>query len=270
MEGYRQTLRRALIERCQKNPKYSLRAFARDLELEPARLSDILNGKKGISRDVARDLARRLGLSARESESFCDHAESLHARSRVAREAARKRLKAAKPSGAASGHNLSIDTFHVVADWYHLAILQLLKLKTRGHDASAIAAALGIKPLQAADALERLQRLELVESRDGRLVPVDDYVIGPDGIPSNAVRKFHEQVLQRALAAIYLQPLEERDLHTTLMPVSQTDLPRARERIREFAQSFCEEFSESPAADRVYSLSIQFVNQTSNPKENES
>ena len=34
-----------LERRCQYNPNYSLRAYARDLEILPSRLSDVLNGK---------------------------------------------------------------------------------------------------------------------------------------------------------------------------------------------------------------------------------
>ena len=56
------------------NPKYScpLRAFARDLKIAPQILSNLLNGKKAISVDVAGALAERLEMNPREASHFID------------------------------------------------------------------------------------------------------------------------------------------------------------------------------------------------------
>jgi uncharacterized protein (TIGR02147 family) len=266
---YRDTLRRTLVERCQRNPRYSLRAFARDLALDPARLSDVLNGKKGISRAVALQLASRLGMSTGETELLCDQVDSLHARSRAVREAAVLRV-AERRKARPREKSLTLDTFHVVADWHHFAILQLLKLpRCRSHP-EWMARALGIRPVQVTEALERLERLELVEREGDRFKVTQDYVSSPDGVPSEAVRKFHEQVLKKALEALYTQPVEERDFLTTLFPVSSEDLPTIRTRIRAFHRALCDEFADHPGVDRVYSLSMQFVHLTSPLKEAES
>ena len=45
-----------LESRCQRNPKYSLRAFARDLAISAPRLSRVLSGTEGISRSAATSL----------------------------------------------------------------------------------------------------------------------------------------------------------------------------------------------------------------------
>ena len=91
---YRNTLRQELVNRCDRNPRYSLRAFARDLSLDPARLSDILNAKKGVYRLRLPKASRAVSGSIRKkTELFCASVEALHARSKAARQAAKSKLR---------------------------------------------------------------------------------------------------------------------------------------------------------------------------------
>src|SRR5689334_15303008 len=101
-QDFRSTLRNELAERCRRNPRYSLRAFARDLGIEPARLSDVLNEKKGFSKTLALRLASRLGFSEKETERFVESVESLHARSKTARRIATERLASLGSDGETS------------------------------------------------------------------------------------------------------------------------------------------------------------------------
>src|SRR4051812_39991780 len=90
---YRKILRRELEVRCQQSPRYSLRRFAGELRLSPSRLSEILNGKQGLSRESARGVAQNLGYTPGDTEMFCDLVECQHARGRLKRELARIRLE---------------------------------------------------------------------------------------------------------------------------------------------------------------------------------
>lgn len=59
----------AILRRRQnRNAAYSLRAFARDLEIAPAHLSQVLNGKRRLSPDLASRLASKLSLNIRQTE----------------------------------------------------------------------------------------------------------------------------------------------------------------------------------------------------------
>src|SRR4051812_6132435 len=90
---FRDLLKREFETRFRRNASYSLRAYARDLGLQPARLSLILSGKKGLSRASATEIARRLGLSAREGALFVGQVESRHSRSRSGKHLATQRLR---------------------------------------------------------------------------------------------------------------------------------------------------------------------------------
>ena len=69
---YRQILRAELDRRIAANPSYSMRAFSRDIQLPAQQLSLVLNGKKGISLDVAVRIAERLHLDQHEALHFTD------------------------------------------------------------------------------------------------------------------------------------------------------------------------------------------------------
>ncbi len=268
VQNYRDVLRQELIERCRKNGRYSLRAFARDLAIEPARLSNVLNGKKGLSRDSASKLSLKLGLNKKDKEFFCDLVESEHGRNPGTRTAAKSSVE--RYFKDQQINVLTVDAFKAVADWYHFAILQLMKLDNYKEDISWISNTLGIQTFQTEDALMRLERLALIEKRGDRHFPTGAYIASPDGIPNEAVRKFHEQILQKATTAIYTQPTNERDLNSHVFPIDSREIDTARDMIRQFSKDFMKKFTSSEKSDRVYCMSTQFFNLTPTLKEKSS
>jgi plasmid maintenance system antidote protein VapI len=68
-------LQQTLFTKQQKNKRYSLRAFARDLKISPSFLSEVLNGKYGISKQLAAQIADRLGFNSEEVQHFCSLAD---------------------------------------------------------------------------------------------------------------------------------------------------------------------------------------------------
>lgn len=67
---YRKTLKEQMDLRKQKNPRYSLRSFARLLNCDPTYLSKLNSGKLMLSVERANDFAGRLKLSGSERKSF--------------------------------------------------------------------------------------------------------------------------------------------------------------------------------------------------------
>src|SRR3954470_2795889 len=55
-----------------RNRAYSLRAFARKLEISPAALSEILNGKRNVSKRLAERLVNNLVLPPIEGKAILD------------------------------------------------------------------------------------------------------------------------------------------------------------------------------------------------------
>ncbi len=61
---YQVTLKEFLLRRLNMNPRYSLRAFASSLGLEPSKLSEALSGKKGLSSERAEKVCDMVSSSA--------------------------------------------------------------------------------------------------------------------------------------------------------------------------------------------------------------
>lgn len=75
----RQTLIAEFDQRRQRNSRYSLRAFARDLGTDHATLSQLLRGRRVLSPRLVRQFGRRLHLSDADIADACEqhHAEAI-------------------------------------------------------------------------------------------------------------------------------------------------------------------------------------------------
>jgi len=234
---YRETLREELASRCRINPRYSLRAFARDVGLAPSRLSEIFSGKQGLSREAALRVAARLGYTPEEAAVFGDQVESLHARGRMARESARERVE--RHLSEREMLRLRNETFHLISDWYYLAILELLTTEGFESDPVWLAKALGIGVTEVSLALDRLERFGFIDRKGPRWVVVEQKSSAPGGVPSESIRKFHHQMISKAADAVWLQPIDQRELSSVVIAIDSRRLPLARKLIGEFWREFC-------------------------------
>lgn len=257
-QDFIEILREKLAQRCQRNSGYSLRAFARDLEISPQRLSHILNGRHGISPAAAKNLSIKLGMSEAEANFFCALVEKKHGRSAVVKEEAKKKLNEIKTAYK----DLSLDHFKIIADWYHFAIMELTLIEGFVSDTRWIAKTLGISLADAKAAIQRLIKLEMLEiDKKGALKLTGDFFASnSSGISSQALKQFHQQLLNKALIASEFQTSAERDFSSTILAVAEKDLPYAKKRLRDFRESFDKEFSASKKKTKVYCLGIQLFN----------
>src|SRR5688572_26470320 len=67
---YQVLLKKELSLRCQRNPRYSVRAFARALAMSPGALSQILSGKRLPSYKTSLKITKSLGLSPKDRHKF--------------------------------------------------------------------------------------------------------------------------------------------------------------------------------------------------------
>lgn len=269
---YHQVLKSEFETRTKANARYSLRAFARDLGLAPSRLSRVLRGEEGLSQTTAAKVAVRLGLSPNEQAKFCEMVVAVDGRSKRARRAASAAIlqSASKDPDVRA---LEDDIFHVVSDWYHFAMVELAG--QRGVDANpkSIAKRLGISAIEAENALERLISVGLLAKESGRIVRTKNmYAVPTQSVPSDAVRKFNRQILEKAISAISLQGIEERSLGTVTVAVAPKSLPRLFEELAAFRRKFntlAEALAQEAGANasEVYVLSLPFFKVTQSSQE---
>lgn len=242
VKNFRQYLQQELIKRCHKNPSYSLRAFAKQLDIEPSFLSKILNNKRSITPKTVRRLGSKLELSIEKLQKF----ENIHNNSKD------------DNITDASYTQLSIDYFHAISDWYHFAILELVKIPGIKINPKTISKKLGINYHQAGEALDRLIRLQLLRiNNDGAIQekPADHTTIGCE-LQSMALRKFHKQFLTLAINAIDQVHHSKRDISSMTMAISTEKIPQAREMIKRFRRRLSNLLEKGDSPDEVYHLSV--------------
>lgn len=253
-KDYRDILREELETRCERNPRYSLRAFSRDLGISSSRLSEVLAGRYGLSREAAQSIGKKLDWNENEIALFCDLVDSEHARAKKKRTEAKQRLQV----DANPYQQLTLDSFQVISDWYHYAILELTLIRDFKSDPKWIARRLGISDHIVIAAIDRLKRLDLLVEEEGKLRATDGFTATPSGIPSDALKKFHRQLLEKALSSIYLQTVEERDLSHLILAIDRNQLKEAKEEIKTFRRSFDAKFGKAKTKDEVYCLGVTF------------
>lgn len=252
---FRLYLQRELVRRCQANPKYSLRAFARHLGLESSRLSKILRAERPVAPDLLMRLGQRLGLEPAEMEGF-----------RKARIAEKYGPAAAEePARQRDAFQLSLDHFETIQDWRHYLILELMKVEGFKPSVKWLARALGTTISETRAYIERLQRVGLLEISQpkGRKSPLwkdrsegySTHVLG-DNITSYAHRRSQRRILEQAIEALESVPIERRDQSSLMMATHSSRIAEAKRRIRRFRRELCEFLEDCEVKDTVYQVSV--------------
>lgn len=262
-DNYRIFIKNNINHRIKDNPSYSLRAFAKGCGLSPSYLSRIINGQRSLTLSTASKISTYLKLIPEEQE-YLFHLIELES---VQDEAQRivilnKILKNKKTAP----NPISLEAFKMIADWHHFAILSLTNTRSFQPNSKWISQRLGIKPLEASIALDRLIRLGLLEKKNKTYRAVNDANIEtPHDIASAAVRENHRQSLNLALEALKCVEVEMREFSNITLTMDLSDLPAAKKRIRKFLDRFNSEMEKVPAQE-VFQLNIQLYPLSRNVK----
>ena len=152
---------------------------------------------------------------------------------------------------------LSLDTYALVADWYHYAILELTFVNGFKNDITWIADKLCILESEAQEAIDRLIRLGLMLEKDSRLYKTEKFITNySEGMTSNALKELQRNVLKMGLDAIDDIPGEDKDITSMTFAIVPEKMPEAKQRIKKFRREISE-FLERGAQQRVYQLGIQ-------------
>ncbi|MBF0314353.1 MAG: DUF4423 domain-containing protein [Oligoflexia bacterium] len=261
--NYRKILQDEFEQRCQRNPSYSLRAFSRDIKLPAPRLSEILRGKQGLSIKAAENIANRIGFSITLKSFFCDLVESEHSRSQLKRKIALARLKKYQHMQL---NMLDHDRFKIISEWYHFAILELTYLDElqRKLTPTMIAHYLSIHPKVAEAALKRLVTVGLLEvSTEGQMIAKEDFTGVNKGASFELRKKYHQQILEKALEALSFQRQEDMSLSSITLAFKKENLAEAKAVIKKFRRDFLEKFGHSSESkDSVYNIVVQLFKLT--------
>jgi uncharacterized protein (TIGR02147 family) len=241
MTHAQEILRQEFKKRKDRNPHFSLRAFAKWLGTSPAQLSQMMAGKRPITLKSMNKFSERLGFSPLEKKKIFNSLLQQH--DFIETTAQKKNL------------HLQEDQFRLISDWFHFAILSLTRVKGAHSDPRWIARRLGIPVEQAHEALLRLQRLGLLELKPF-FRQLGDPIEMTSSISSEAIRKYHKQNLNLAAEKIETVPVEMREFQSMTLTLNPQKISAFKNQMDEFLQQAVE-LSESEIGTEVYQLNVQ-------------
>lgn len=228
--------------RKQRNSRYSLRAFARDLGVSPGKLSEFLSGQRIPGKTLCVRMVAALKMTKDESAKFMHIIERNRA---FASENGRARV-------------LREDEFSLVADWEHFALLMLMGTEGFVPKIDWMAQRLQITKSQVQNALERLERLKLIKKTKVGFKRLNPRITTTHDIPSAVVRESHRQVIEHALASLHKDDISVRDITSVTFPTDPQKIEMAKTHIRTFRRKMAR-LLKGESKTEVYNLNIQLV-----------
>ncbi len=224
--------------RKRKNTQYSIRAFARDLNLSPSHLSEFLSGKALLSPKKAEEISSKLRMSQIQREHWNDLL-CLKGKGEKQRHSAKirvlKRIKDSKNS-------VSLDIFKTISDWYHFAILSCFGVD-ESLSVSQLADDLELSRPKVRAAIARLIKVGLLEKTALGHRPASGTSFAGDSIPSEAIRESHRQILMNSVSALEKFDMSERESQSLFFHVPKSKLPELREALKKRVLETLSEFS---------------------------
>lgn len=215
------------------NPLYSRNAFARDLRISAAALSQFLSDKRCLSKQNTRKVC----------QSLCIPPGSLDG------------LNLKKGKSRNLGEFIDLELFAVISDWHHLAILNLVSVR-RIRKFQEISVQLCISEEDSRTAVLRLLKLGMLGRDNGFLVRKNNPVDTSSDLPSAALRKHNRQKLELAIAALEKTPIELRDISSLTFSINHSCIDKFKDEISGFKRRISRLVDRNPGAD-VYSLNVQ-------------
>jgi uncharacterized protein (TIGR02147 family) len=235
----RALIRNELTRRFQKNPSYSLRAFAKSAGIDQSLLSKILKGERSLSLATALKLGQSVGLSMNQLQEI---------------------LTKESDQTESSYKTLNEDQFMIVSEWLHFAILELMQTTNFKPDVVWIAKRLGVNSSEVTFALERLESCGFVK----RVSPKRWICTAPNnswfnGSHSNLARRsLQQQLLEKARASVETVGFEKRENASLTIAVDKSLLPEIKKRIHKFKDEINELAMSHGRANEVYQTCIAF------------
>jgi len=232
-------------KRRNKNGRYSLRAYARFLGIDPSTLSKILHKKRPMPLTDALRIGKKLKLSPCEYQNFFFSVVSSRCMGDL-------RELEQKP-----GHQLTEELhFKIIVEWEYYAVLNLMSTCDFMADATWIAERLGISEVKAAEVWNDLLKANLITKKEGSYQRTHKSIETTDDIMSYALQLAHLKEMELAAKKITKVPTDERDFFSAIIPANPKALKKAKQLTREYCSNM-QKILENGEKSEVYLLSTQ-------------
>lgn len=222
-----------------KNPRYSQRAFAKLIALNPGRVTQYFRDERPITKNAAKSIAAKLGLDEEQTSYFIYLTE-------VDRQSANQEPE----------RILGDDELAMVVEWYHFAVLSLISTHDFRYDVEWMSQRLNLPDFIVQSSLDRLKRLGLIEDKDGELIVRKGPIATQTDVPNEFLRLSHQDTLRYVIDNVAKVPPKERDLSSITLAIDSKKVEEAKKMIRVFRRKLAG-FLSSGKKDEVYTINVQ-------------
>ncbi len=235
----KEILEKELQKAKQKNPRYSLRALAKKLNVSPSTLSRLLAGKSNLSRSMANKILERVPLGPQERDAL--------------RRLEHDPYQVIVTEG---------DYRQLVDHWFISPIMCLAETRDFRPEPRWIAKRLGISPHQAKLGLNLLKRIGFLrEAPSGKLVPQDIAITTKAPSHQPKPNQLHLAYLEQLRSSL-LDPLPRSigisDVSSIVVGTGLKKIPEAKRRIARFRRSLAK-YLDSGEKEEAYLVFIQLI-----------
>lgn len=215
-----------------------------------------MSGRYGLSAETAESIAKKLHYTSAQTNYFVDLVESLHARTKLAREQAKKRL--AKQSRDLIFKELNDRELDLLSNWYYAAVLELLSINSSS-TLTLIAKRLEISKDQVDEAIRVLLRLGKIEKVGEKFIVNDEFFIAYGPTPKPVIRRFHNEVMRQVSHSIESTPVDARKNLSAIFSIDSSKVESARTWLDEMNKEFFKKFCSDGNKNTVMAFGLHLV-----------
>lgn len=223
----------------------------------PTALKHVIDGKRNLSLESANRFAAALKIEGIRRHYFLtlvlfNQTVSLEEREKYLNELLELR-RTDNPS------RLNEEQYDVFGKWYHLAIKELIELPDYKNSSKWIGRVLSpqITANEAADSINLLKRVGLIEKENGTYHPVNKVLITDERVRSVKVIEYHRQMIQLGADSITRFRPEDREVSGTTIRVNKDEFRSVVTMVRELRRKLLALAAKSTDGDQIYQLNFQ-------------
>jgi uncharacterized protein (TIGR02147 family) len=256
--NYRQYLSDTHAARKESDPRFSVRAFAKEAGFSShTLLRYVLDGKRNLSKKSLLKLTLALKLPKDRAEYFENLVFFNQSKTLDEKDVYYQRLlKSGKPNGL---KKLEASQFRIFNTWYHSAIREMLALGKFRNSPEWIAGQLQpkIEPREAQESLKLLLEAGLIKRTANGFRAVDDSITTDDEVLPLFVRNYHLQMMGLAMKAVDAVDPDQRDISAVSFAIREGDFPRLKKQIQLMRKELRNFAVEDGQGERVVQVNIQ-------------
>jgi uncharacterized protein (TIGR02147 family) len=257
---YRLFLRAWLDFRRECNDKLNLKLLADKSEVSIGYLSEVLTGKKNLSKQAFDKIKPHLGLDSSEASflfqlSVFQDSESADEKSFAYR-------KMSKFAGYKNKYKSDVNYHEYLRKWLHVAIREMTSLPDFQTDPVWIQSKLKFKPsiLEIKDAIRFLISSNMIKlNMDGKIVASDGYLHCDSTVQRVALAQAHKEFMDLAVKSIYVTERDNRLMNFYTMSFPKDQFEEIKNMLSGVMKNIIDKHhkvSETNPGDTVYQVSF--------------